>query len=214
MYGNLRACPVATRPHLHATRGAVVVATDHRQQTYPPVPESEPLAPHSWLSHTSSTSGLGNLLWCKSKALMQMVFAMAYFKLGQVRDRLGTAGAGFDVLCAGVGCVLGDWPDRVWGHFLESQAATGAGTGAVGGSRRAGVGAGILTQDGEQGVCRRCRTVAPGRCDLPPACVTACSGGDTALVVPGALKLQRDLLPRLSPSLHTRPNVFSIRYTW
>lgn len=58
-----------------------------------------------------------------------MVFTTAYFKLGQVRDGVGTTGAGFDVLCAGVGCGLGDRPYRVWGHLPESQAATGAGSG-------------------------------------------------------------------------------------
>lgn len=57
---------VATRPHTRATRGALVVARAHLEQTYPSLPESEHLASHSWLSHTSSTSsytpGLGNLL--------------------------------------------------------------------------------------------------------------------------------------------------------
>lgn len=82
---------VATSPHIHATRGALVVARAHLEQTSPAVVEPEPLASHSWLSHTSSTSnhtpGLGNLLSYKSKAVMQMVFTMAYFKVGQVRSR-------------------------------------------------------------------------------------------------------------------------------
>lgn len=92
---------------------------------------------------------------------MRVVLATAYFEFGQVRDGVGTAGAGFDVLCAGVGCVLGDWPDRVWGHFPESQAATGQ---APGGGRRAG--AGIPGQGGRQGPCQGAELWHP--CALPP----------------------------------------------
>lgn len=58
----------------------------------------EHVKPHTWAGACFGVS----------EALMQVVLTMAYFKLGQVRDGVGTAGAGFDVLCAGVGCVLGD----------------------------------------------------------------------------------------------------------
>lgn len=39
----------------------------------------------------------------------------------QVGAAAGTARPSFDVLCVGVGYVLGDWPDKVYSHLLKSQ---------------------------------------------------------------------------------------------
>ena len=153
-----------------------------------PIPKSERLAPHSWLSYTSGmlshTPGLGNLLWCKSKMLMQMVSPVAYFT--QVRPgTVGTAGA--LMFSAGVGCVPGDWPDRVWGHSPESQAGT-----EVGAEGWSELQLGHSRGTGNRCV-RRCRLRLRGRVPGCLACVSAFCGGGTALVVPGAVHVY---LPR------------------
>lgn len=52
------------------------------------------------LAHTQSATppGLGLLLWSQTRALMQLIFNMAFVRLSQVRIAADTAGAGFAIL--------------------------------------------------------------------------------------------------------------------
>lgn len=125
VHAHRRARPLATRPHLHFSREALAVARA-RLGRCGPAGRAHPPALRSGPGRWRCTAVLGKALRLQIVALRQM--AVTSPASGQVRARAGTAGTGFDVLHLAVRCGLGDWPDEVYGHLLESQASPGGST--------------------------------------------------------------------------------------
>ena len=130
MRSNSSACSPASSPYLRASGEAWVVVRADAGCTVRLghlLPDLSPtvLAP-PWVQYITPP-GLGFLLWCQTRALMQMVLTVTCVRSGQVRAAAGAAGAGFDVLRVGVRCILGDWPDKVCSCLPGSWVGTAAG---------------------------------------------------------------------------------------